>query len=174
MSLNGKFERSLFGFDEYESIRATHHPEIYDLTNAELRDIGRRLRQMREKERTLARQKRREVRGKAEPRGGNFPGTAERPQLRKRAVSAALKRVNKEIKRQQKLEAKAANVEAARRALAMRRAANFVHYPAVGSTSHEGMQPIINRKRRWSVPPAKIGSISQATKVQQAVRDSKS
>jgi hypothetical protein len=84
-----------------------------------------------------------------------------------------MKRINKEIKRQQALNANAANVESARRALALRRAANFVHHPADEKTSREGMQPIVNRKRRWNVPPTKIGSISQATKVRQAVRDAK-
>jgi hypothetical protein len=113
------------------------------------------------------------VRGKAEPRGGSFPGTAEKPQQRKQIFSAALKRVNKELKRQLVLEARAENIEAARRALALRRAENFVHHPAADDTSRGGMQPLPSRRRRSKVPPAKIGSISQATKVVQAARDSK-
>jgi hypothetical protein len=113
------------------------------------------------------------VRGKADPRGGSFPGTAEKPQQRKQIFSAALKRVNKELKRQRMLEARTANVESARRALALRRVENFVHHPAAGETSKGGLQPLPNRRRRWKVPAAKIGSISQAIKVAQAVRDSK-
>ena len=57
-----------------------------------------RLRQMRDKERALTRQKQREVRGKAEPRGGSFPD-AQHPLHRKQVFAAALKRVNKELGR---------------------------------------------------------------------------
>ena len=193
MSASCKFERSVLGHDEFETILVTHHPEIvnlrmmrdencfkfvthhpeiYDLNDTDLRDIQVRLRKMRDRERTLARQKRREARGKADPRGG-FPGTAEKPQERKQIFTAALKRVNKELKRQRMLEARTTNVEAARRALALRRAANFVHHPAAGDTSNGGVRPLANRRWRTRVSPAKIGSISQATKVAQAVRDSK-
>lgn len=173
MSDSYKFEQSMLSHDEFEVVRVTHHPGIYDLTDKELRDIRVNLRKMRDRERTLARQKRREVRGKADPRGGSFPGTAEKPRQRKQIFSSALKRVNKELRRLQILEAKSANVEAARRAFATLRANNFRHHPAAGDTPRDGLAPIPNRRRQWKVPPAKIGSISQATKVAQATRDSK-
>jgi hypothetical protein len=42
-------------------------------------------------------------------------------------------------------------VEAARRALALRRAAQFAPSPPAGETAHEGMQPLPSRRRRTSV-----------------------
>ena len=132
-----------------------------------------RLREMRDKERTLTRQKQREVRGKAEARGGSFPGTAERPLHRKQVFAAALKRVNKELARVHKVEARTVHVEAAWRALALRRAAQFTPYPAAGDTAHEGMRPLPSQRRRTKVPSSKIGEVSQATKVAQAARDSR-
>ena len=173
MSVPCKFERSLLGHDEYEAVRVTHHPAIYDLDGTQLRATKLRLRTMRDKERTLARQKRREMRGKAEARGASFPGTAERPSQRKQVFASALKRVNKEISRLRKLEAHVAHVEAAHRALALRRAEKFIHRPATGDTAREGMQPLPSRRRRTKIPPAKIGSISQATKDAQARRDTR-
>ena len=173
MSVPCKFERSLLSHDEYEAIRVTHHPAIYDLGGTQLRETKLRLREMRNKERTLARQKQREMRGKAEARGGSFPGTAERPSQRKQVFASALKRVNKEIGRLRNLEAHAAHVEAAHRALALRRAAKFVDHPATGDTARQGMQPLPSRRRRTKIHPAKIGSISQATKDAQARRDSR-
>jgi len=173
MSVACKFERSLLSHEEYEVVRVTHHPIIYDLDGAQLRATKLRLRSMRDKERTLARQKRREMRGKSEARGGRFPGTAERPSQRKQVFASALKRVNKEISRLRKLEAHAAHVEAAHRALALRRASKFVHHPATGDTENEGMRPLPGRRRR-TIHPAKVGSISQATKDAQARRDSRS
>jgi hypothetical protein len=125
MSVSCKFERSLISHEEDETIRATHHPAIYEHDAEGLKTLRVRLRQMRDKERTLTRQKQREVRGKAEPRGGSFPGTAEHPLHRKQVFAAALKRVNKELSRVHKLEARTATSEAAWRALALRRAAQF-------------------------------------------------
>src|SRR5262245_3165671 len=119
MSVPCKFERSLLSHDEYETIRLTHHPAIYEVEPTDLADMRSRLRKMRDKERTLSRQKRRETRGKGQPRGGNFPGTAERPSQRKQVFAAALKRVNSELRRFHNLEARTAHVEAARKALAL-------------------------------------------------------
>ena len=72
-----------------------------------------------------------------------------------------------------KLEARTAHVEAARRALALRRAAQFPTRPPPGDTPSEGMRPLPSRRRRTRVPPAKIGSVSQATKNAQARRDAR-
>lgn len=174
MSVTCKFERSLLSHDEYEMIRVTHHPAIYELDRDELQAARRRLRDTRDKERTLARQKRREMRGKAEPRGRSFPGTAEKPQLRKRVFAAALKRLNKEFSRVRKLEARAELTKAARHALALRRAAEDVHHPAPGDTANRGMQSLPSKRRRAGVHPSKVGSVSQATKAAQAARDSRS
>jgi hypothetical protein len=128
---------------------------------------------MHDKERTLSRQKRREVRGKAGARGANFPGTAERPSQRKRIFAAALKRLNREIRRLHNLTERTSHVEAARKALALRRAANFVPYPSAGMTSSEGMAPRLSMRRRKIVAGARIGRVTQATKVAQAIRDAR-
>ena len=86
---------------------------------------------------------------------------------------SALKRVGKEIIRQDKLVARAANAESAQRALAMRRAAQFPDRPAAGYTAHEGMRSLPSQRQRTKVPPAKIGSVSQATRNAQAARDAR-
>jgi len=174
MSVSCKFERSLLSHEEHEVVRLTHHPAIYDHDLDGLKALRVRLRELRSKERTLTRQKQRERRGKAEPRGGSFPGTVEKPLHRKQVFAAALKRVTKELSRMAKLAARTAHVEAARRALALRRAAQFAPHPPAGETAHEGMRPLPSRRRRTSVARAKIGEVSQATKVAQAARDARS
>lgn len=171
MSVPCKYERSLLSHDEYETIRLTHHPAIYDVEVAELEAMRTRLRKMRDKERTHHRQRRREGRGKAEARGASFTGTAEHASRRKQVFAAALKRLNKEFSRLHNLAARTANVDAARRALALRRAANFTNYPSAGMTAHEGMVPKPSTRRRKIISGAKIGRVSQATKIAQVVRD---
>jgi len=173
MSVPCKFERSLLSHDEYETISLTHHPAIYDVEPAELEAIQSRLRKMRAKEQTLSRQKRREARGRRGARGASFPGTAERPSQRKQVFAAALKRINKELERLHNLAARTAHVEAARQALALRRAANFIPYPPAGATASEGMTLNPSRRRKTIIEGAKIGRISQATKIAQAVRDTR-
>jgi hypothetical protein len=171
MSIPCKFERSILSYDEHEIILRSHHPEIYDAGLNDLKALRQRLRDMRDKERTLAHENRRAARGKGTPRGS--PDAAEHRLQRKQVFAAALKRVSKEIGRMLKLEARAAHVEAARRALAMRRAAQFPPRPPTDKTASEGMRPLPNRRRRTRVPPAKIGSVSQATKNAQAARDAR-
>jgi hypothetical protein len=171
MSIPCKFERSILSYDEHGIILRSHHPEIYEAAFDDLKALRQRLRDMRDKERTLARAKRREARGKGRPRGQSLPGTAEHPLQRKQVFAAALKRVNTELHRMEKLEAQTAHIEAARRALAMRRAAQFPPRPEAGDTPSEGMRPLPSRRRHTGVAPARIGSISQATKNAQAARD---
>jgi hypothetical protein len=171
MSAPCKFERSILSYDEHRVVLRSHHPEIYDAKLDDLKALRQRLRDMRSKERTLALAKRREARGKGMPRGESFPGTAEHPLQRKQVFAAALKRVNREIDRIQKLETRAAHIEAARRALAMRRTAQFPPRPPAGDTPSEGMRALPSRRRQTRVSAAKIGSVSQATKIAQATRD---
>jgi hypothetical protein len=173
MSKPCKFERSILSHDEHEAILRSHHPEIYDAGFDDLKALRQRLRGMRDKESTLTGAKRREIRGKGPPRGKGFPGLAEHSLQRKQVFAAAVKRVNREINRMQKLEARTAHMEAARRALAMRRAAQFPPGPPAGDTSNEGMRGLPSQRRRTRVPPAKIGRVSQATKNAQAARDSR-
>src|SRR5262249_31693989 len=173
MSIPCKFERSILSYDEHEVILRSHHPEIYDAGLDDLKALRQRLRDMRDKERTLARAKRREARGKGTPRGESFPGIAEHPLQRRRLFAAALKRVNREIDRMQKLEARTAHVEAARRALAMRRSAQFPTRLPAENSAGEGMRALPNRRRHVRVPPAMIGRVSRATRTGQAVRDAR-
>jgi hypothetical protein len=173
MSIPCKFERSILSYDEHEVVLRSHHPQIYESGLDDLKALRQRLRDMRNKERTLALAKRREARGKGPPRGASFSGTAEHTLRRKRVFAAALKRLNREIRRMQNLSARTAHVEAARSALRMRRAAQFPPCPPAGDTRNEGMRPLPSQRRRTRVPPARIGSVSQATKSAQAARDAR-
>lgn len=82
MAISCQHERSLVSHEEYGAIQRSHHPEIYALDLSELRELQTRVRGMRDKERTLMKQMQRERRGKVEPRGGNFPGSADQPMKR--------------------------------------------------------------------------------------------
>jgi hypothetical protein len=174
MSIPCKTEQSVLSSqEEFEIVRTTHHPEIYALDGKELHALRVRLRALRAKARTLARQKQREMRGKADERGRSFPGNAEQPLIRKQVFANALKRVNKEIDRLRKFEARTAHMEAARRAFALSRSEKFIEYAGASKTGREGMHPQVIRRWHTIVPRSKIGSVTKATKVSQAIRDSR-
>jgi hypothetical protein len=173
MSVASKFEQSLLRHDEYEIVRLSHHPAIYDLDDGRLRDLGTRLRSLRDRERVLARQKRREARGKAEPRGGSFPGLTERSMYREQVFANAVKRLNRERNRVSAFEARSAVMDAAQRALALRRASYRVHHPAAEATARSGMSAHSSKRRPTRIPRSKVGAISQATKRAQARRDAR-
>jgi hypothetical protein len=172
MAISYKSEFHLLNHDERELVRTTHYPAICEIARDDLQNTLKRLRDMRDKEKTQYKAKRRETKGTGEARGGSFPGTSDQPRRRKQVFAQALKRVNKEIERHRKFEAKAELGANARRALAMKRSAEF-HRPAPGVTAHEGMSPLPNRRRRTTVHPSKIGQVSQWTKVRQAQRDAR-
>jgi hypothetical protein len=49
----------------------------------------------------------------------------------------------------------------------------FMSLPPAGATANEGMMPKASTRRRKIITGAKIGRVSQATKVAQAVRDAR-
>lgn len=173
MRVSCKREQSLFDHDEFALVRQSHHPAIYALGRDDLVGLRDQLRQLRDKEKTLARHKQREARGKAAPRGASFPGTASLPQERKTALTAAVRRVAKELERQSVVEARTRHAEAARRALALRRANAFAHHPGSEPGAMPDVAAIPSRRRRTIVPGAHIGRVSQHNKMRQAVRDAR-
>ena len=172
MSAPCKFELSILNHDETALIKTSHHPEIGDADRATLENLKSSLRKLRDRERTLAFQRRRISKGKAEPRGQSVSGTTEHSLHRKQVFAAALKRVNREIARLRKFEARKELGESARRALALRRAQQFSG-PTNEPTSREGMKAIPNRRRNIKLPRSTIGRVSQANKKAQAQRDSR-
>ncbi len=173
MSLTRATERSVLSKELLELVDSTHHPAIYNMDAKSLRGVQDQLRQERSKVRTQVRQRQREKRGKSEARGKGFPGNTEQPLKRKQALASALKRVNKELERQLKLEAREKHIDAARRALALHRSAKFHPVAVSERTSNPGMQPQPSTRRRKIIPGSQIGSVSQATKVAQAKKDNR-
>jgi hypothetical protein len=171
MSISSKDEQSLLSHEEYEVVKSAHHPAIYGLDKDGLRSLALRLEGYRDKAKTFARQKRREIKGTADARGKSFPGTADQPQRRKQVFAQALKRVKKERTRLHHLDVRAGNVEAAHRALALHRASQFAHHPQADLTANPGQQAKGGAPKRVRTPRGKIGSILKANARAQAKRD---
>jgi hypothetical protein len=170
MSINRKAERALLDHEEWTLVESTHQPEIKSLSDKDLSAARSRLRTLHDKQRDLSHAKRRIAQGKAEPRGGSFPGTYERPKRRKQVFAHAIRRVNSEKERREIAAARSVIVGSQQRVLARKRAAGSTR-PANTPTASTGKASIPSSKRATKVPGAKVGSVSQQTKKAQAKKD---
>ncbi|ATQ43546.1 hypothetical protein [Caulobacter mirabilis] len=171
MTISLASERKLLAHDEFELIRTTHHPDIQSLDLDALRKARGDIRGQLERVRTISRHKRREVRGKGEARASGASGNAEHAQERKQVFAQALRRTNRQIARKEAEEARARTADGVRRALNAKRANAAVRHPGPGRTANAGAVDKPSRAARTKVPPAKVGSVSQANKKAQAKKD---
>lgn len=170
MAISRKSEKSLLDHDEWTLVDSTHKPSLGTLSTEELQATRKRLRQMRDRERDLGHEKRRIARGKAEPRGGSFPGTYAGPKQRKQVFSHALRRVNDELGRRSATASRQRIVESQTRALKARRQAPS-RRPANTATASQGVVNVENKKRSAKVSGAQIGSVTKQTARSQSRKD---
>ncbi|PHK94231.1 hypothetical protein CR162_14415 [Pseudoroseomonas rhizosphaerae] len=171
MSLPITAERRLLTEAEFGLVARSHYPDVCGMPKPELVEIARRLRAFRDKARDVGRGRRREMRGKAEPRGAAPARDESGLSLKKQVFASALKRVNKEIGRHDAALRRPAQGEIARRALEMKQARRLRHHPSAGCTARTGMRPMGHDGATAGVDPRQAGSVSQATRDSQARRD---
>lgn len=172
MGYSRKTERRLVAADEVELLDKSHHPALGALSDGELADLRRMVRDRRDKAQTIAHQQRREMRLKADPRGVRAASDNSGTLRKTDVLAAAMRRINGEATRREEKASRAAQVESAQRALAMRRAADAARPGrAAGRTASEGMTATANARRERPAVPAKVGAVSQHNKNMQAKRD---
>ncbi|MBO9707031.1 MAG: hypothetical protein J7521_02365 [Caulobacter sp.] len=162
-------ERALLSFDEFQLVEATRHPAVSRLSARELKARQIELRGLHDKARTVSRRKRREAKGRSEPRAAG--GEESHVRRRKQVFAQALKRVNRELRRAEKAEATNATVAGARRALELKRESRGARHPSAGRTASQGMRSKPSGRDTVEMNRAEIGRVSQATKVAQARKD---
>lgn len=160
-------ERRLLG-DDFALVANSHHPALGALSAEDARELARLLRAQRDKLRGMVHANRRARRGKGEPRAsaGHDPVLLRRKQV----FAAALKRVNARIEKLHGEARRAYHAAALAEALERKRAARS-HHPGGGGTAHQGMTVKASGRRRTRIDPRVVGSVSQATKNNQARRD---
>lgn len=157
MTITQRDEKRLLTEDEFDTVARTHYPDICDLGRKELAEHQKRLRDMRDKARSTSRQQRREVRGKAAPRGSR-PATDNSGTARKEQVFvSAIKRVNREISRFAKAEGNESQRETLLRALEQKRAARKQNHPRAGRTAHGHMSATPDPGKHPKVDPSPSG-----------------
>jgi len=172
MTTGAAGERRFLSRDELVLVAPTHYPQLGELSAGQLRETRARLRDMRDKARTIARHKRREARGKGPPRAAGASGDQAHAARRKQVFSQALRRTNRQLERIEHAEARARTAAGHQRALALaRRARALEDRPGPGRHARRGMRTNPSLRRAMILEPATIGRVSKAGKVAHAKRD---
>jgi hypothetical protein len=173
MARSIKQERRLLGADELTLVEKTHHPALGLLPDRDLAELRKLVRERRDRAQDIAARQRRELRGKAAPKGARAATDDSGTREKRDVLAAAMQRLNKEVTRRQAKAARRALIDGAKRALELRRTSKSkTARPPEGRTANKGLNP-------KSPPPytlrhpAKAGAISQHNKNVQAKRDSR-
>ena len=155
MAQSSKATARLLDKAEADLVASTHRSAIGSLPDDELRDLAAKLRERRDKARDGARRQKREMRGKAEPKGAKPASDNTGTKAKADALTAALKRVGAERTRREEKAKLPSQRSLARKALALKQRQRAAEHPA-SRTASKGMRPAENPKA------AKSGALNDA------------
>jgi len=174
MTDRAQLEARLLKAAELDTVNATRHPEIEQLSVEQLKGAAQRLRRAHDRAKDISARQKREMRGKADPRGTkptrDNTGTLAKAQV----LREAIERVEGELSRRENMTmATPTQVELSRHALELKLSHQAPTHPDPGPTASQGMKPK-ERQKPLRIGPSKgeVGRVSQAGKVAQARKDS--
>lgn len=171
MAITRKEEERALNTEEHKVVNQTRHPTIQNISDADLASLQRRLREQRDKARTLAHQKRREMRGKTAPRGIEPSKADDGSKLKFGILSMAMKRLNAETQRRVELSKKHSLAENAQKALELKKHSEADKIPFNTRHAHQGMKNVPNQRADNLVRPMERGRLKKAAGIAQAKRD---
>jgi len=173
MAITQKQEARALSADERPLVEKSHHPALQTLSDKELADLLSALRDRRAKAKTQAAQRRREIRGKAEPRG-SAPSKADGgAHLKASALANAVRRLNSEKERRRRMNAQVATAQGMRRALKLKLAAANEDADFNTRTARHGMRKNSKKRVDSLVTPMERGRLRKAQAVAQAKKDAR-
>jgi hypothetical protein len=175
MSARRDREAALLTESEREDVDLTHYPEILQMSRHDLVALVKRLREYRDRAQAIGRRQRREMRGKADPRGATLSRDNAGTVLKAQVLAQAVKRANAELARLDEPPPEThtpTQAEIAHKALEMRRAMRLARHPSSGWKPGTGMRSKPSDRPTVQMDPREIGRVSQSIKVAQTKRDS--
>ena len=173
MSDQTKLEARLLSAAELEVVNATRPPAIEQASDEQLKVLAQRLRRARDRAKDIGARQKREMRGKADPRGTkptrDNTGTLAKAQV----LGEAIERVEEELSRRENLTtATTTQADLSRHALALKLSHPAPPHPGSGRSASEGMKPKERQKPlRVGASKGEVGRVSQEGKVAQARKD---
>jgi hypothetical protein len=99
LAITRKEEKRALDKDEFDLVEKSHHPQVKELSDKDLADLVRKVRERRDRAKTIANQRRREMRGKASPRGAEASSADAGSHLKSQVLAMAMRRLNAERSR---------------------------------------------------------------------------
>ena len=171
MSDRKQLEARLLSAAELEDVHATRPPAIEQASGEQLKVLARRLRRARDRAKDIAAGQKREMRGKADPRGTkptrDNTGTLAKAQV----LGEAIERIEEELSRRENLTtATTTQADLSRHALELK----APPHPGSERSASEGMKSKERQKPlRVGASKGEVGRVSQEGKVAQARKDSR-
>jgi hypothetical protein len=176
MATTRKQEERALSTDERELVEKSRPAAVRSLTDSQLGTLVKRMRVRRDKAKTVAERQRRELRGKTRARGATPSRDDEGSQLKLSVLTAALRRLDTETMRRQRVKAKASLVESAKKALTLKQKAGRAapKTPTAGTrTARTGLRGKERIVVETHVPRSARGRVRKQTAKVQAKRDSR-
>lgn len=174
MAITRKEEARALSADERELVDETHHPALQALSDQDLSKLIALVRERRDRAQAQANQRRREMRGKGAPKGATPSSADEGSKLKLSVLAMAMRRLNNERERRRRMAAAVSQADNARKALAMKRAAQEEGNPGHNTRhAHQGMRNAASGKRENLIRPMERGRQRKAASVAQAKRDAR-
>lgn len=170
MSISRRDEERALSKDEREIVAKTHHPQLQELDDKELSSVIKLLRERRDKASGEVQRRRREMRGKAAPKGNEAATSASGNKVKLEVLATAMRRLNAERTRREEM---GSQVELAQRALEMKQASDGKDAPKNTRHARAGMRKAASERRKNLVRPMETGRQRKAGAVAQAKRDSR-
>ncbi len=102
MAVTRKDEARALDSDERELVERSHHPALQELPDSELSKLVKLVRDRRDKAKSQAQQRRREMRGKAAPKGAEPSRDDAGSRLKLSVLAMAVRRLNTEAGRRRR------------------------------------------------------------------------
>lgn len=173
MAISRKEEQRALDKAEQELVASTRHPALQELSDKDLSHHIKLLRERRDKAQGEIQRRRREMRGKAAPKGAEAATSAAGNSTKQEVLSQAVRRLNAERTRRERMAAQVSQAELARKALLLKQAAadNSAAHPNTRH-AHQGMRKAASERPKNLIRPMELGRQRKAGAVAQAKRDS--
>jgi len=170
-----QLEARLLSAAELEDVNATRPAAIEQASDEQLKVLAQRLRRSRNRAKDIAARQKREMRGKADPRGSKPAQDNTGALAKAQVLEEAIQRIEEELSRRENLTtATTTQADLSRHALELKLSHPAPPHPGSGRSASEGMKSK-ERQKPLRVGPSKgeVGRVSQEGKVAQARKDSR-
>ena len=106
MAITRKIEDRALDAEERDLVAKSHHPALQDLSDEDLSQLVKLVRERRDKAKTQANQRRREMRGKAAPKGATPSRSDDGSKTKLAVLAMAVRRLNSELERRRRMRAR--------------------------------------------------------------------